>query len=88
MYVNISGYLRVPCANLDEAARKVRSHIDATGLGSTDWLNDGRLFSGHVLDAKGKPIARVSYNGRIWTGDGGPSATEIPGPYTPTPTEV
>jgi hypothetical protein len=53
----------VPVEALHEAALAVRQHIDAYGLGSSNW---GQAQA-PVQDADGKTVALISYNGRVWS---------------------
>lgn len=44
------------------AASKLYCELrDESGLGSSQWPD------AEVLDADGKPAARISYNGRVWS---------------------
>lgn len=53
----------VAVSSLREAASRCESYRDEHGLGSRDW-------SGGDVKLNGKLVARVSYNGRVWTLDG------------------
>lgn len=56
----------VPVASLVEASQVVSSHIWRKGnpIPSSRWCGGN---AGLVIDETGKKIARVSYNGRVWT---------------------
>ncbi|GAG83493.1 unnamed protein product [marine sediment metagenome] len=56
----------VKVKSFKEASNVCRKFISRNELGSGNW--DG----GDILDDKGKKIARVSYNGRVWTLDDRP----------------
>ena len=51
-----------PVADLAAASRAVRSFISSHGLGASTWAG-GDVRAG---SSKGDPVARVSYNGRVW----------------------
>jgi hypothetical protein len=51
---------RVPVASFEEAARACGRYIAENGLGNGNWTG------GKITDARGKVIAKVSYNGRVW----------------------
>ncbi len=57
---------RVACAGLADASRICREFIARNELGSGNWTG------GQITDATGKPIARVSFNGRVWDAAGWP----------------
>lgn len=64
----------VPCSTIHEASKIVRSWIEQkdieTGdMGSSRWCNKS---NGNIYDYKGKIVARVSYNGRLWDKKGNP----------------
>ena len=50
--------------SLEEASQIVRADIDATGVGSSEWYEHGKT-QGTIWE-KGKKVAHISYNGRIW----------------------
>lgn len=50
----------VEVADFEEASQVCREYIDANGLGAGNWTG------GLVLGADGSPVAKVSYNGRVW----------------------
>ena len=54
----------VPVKDIDEAKLKVREFIDQHNLGSGNW-------SGGQIYKDGKPIAHISFNGRVWEGEVG-----------------
>jgi len=54
----------VGVATLAAASRAVREYLDGNNLGFSGW----GLESADVRNAANRTIARVSYNGRIWTG--------------------
>lgn len=68
---------RVPVASLDDAARAVRTYIERNGLGG------GNFPAAPVTDARGRRVATVSFNGRVWGLDGNPIETPVPGVVTP-----
>jgi hypothetical protein len=51
-------------ADLEEASRACRAYVEYLNLGGGNWSG------GLVVDAKGKAVARVSYNGRVWPPEG------------------
>ena len=53
---------RIVCASAQEASARWCEMRDKSGLGVSDIGNGG-----NVLDDNGKRIARVSYNGRVWS---------------------
>lgn len=53
-------------ATLEIASRVVRAYILDNNLGSSDFAG------GEVIDSNGVYIARISYNGRIWTKENDP----------------
>ena len=54
----------VNVTSLNDASRKVQQFISATNAGGGNWAG------GEVRDARGKRVAYVSYNGRVWTSSG------------------
>lgn len=60
----------VKVATITEAAQRCREYIVKHNLGGGNWI-------GGEISENGKIIARVSYNGRIWTPD-------LTTPYTET----
>lgn len=72
VYVSTRPVTREKVSTLREASERVRAYIQKHALGASQWCGTG---AGMVL-ADGKPIARVSYNGRVWSADG--KDTEIP----------
>lgn len=64
--------------SLGEASAVARQYIDEHGLGGGNWSG------GTVKNKQGKVVARVSYNGRVWTGEGiEPWAIEKRAPRAP-----
>lgn len=57
---------RVPVASSEDASRKMQAFIRANNLGASELGRD----CGVVRDAKGAVVARISYNGRVWTPSG------------------
>lgn len=57
---------RVPVASLDDASRTVRAYIERNGLGG------GNFPMAAVTDERGRKVAEVSYNSRVWGLDGKP----------------
>lgn len=55
----------VAVSSLKEASARVQEFLEEHDLGSGNWTG------GDVVDASGKKIARISFNGRAW----------MPGPY-------
>jgi hypothetical protein len=53
----------VAVATLDEAASACRAFIDEHDIGAGNW-------TGGEVQRDGEPVARVSYNGRVWLPDG------------------
>ena len=58
--------LRVPVASADMASALLTAYRDKYGIGASD-MNDG---SGNVIAEDGTLVARVLYNGRVWTPEG------------------
>ncbi len=67
---------RVQVASYVEASKAVRTYIQAYALGGGNW-------TGGELSLDGKPVAHVSYNGRVWEGARGVNNT--PCLYDPRP---
>ena len=59
--VNIPEQL-APVKSISEARDKVMQFISEFDLGSGNWSG------GQIFDTEGKPIAFISYNGRVWEG--------------------
>jgi hypothetical protein len=55
----------LPIEKIEDATAVCRAYINATGLGGGNW-------TGGTVSVDGIPVARVSYNGRIWNMDGTP----------------
>jgi len=53
-----------PVASIKEASEAYRAAIDALGIGGS------QTPSCTILDGSGAPWGHVSYNGRVWLGDG------------------
>ncbi len=53
----------VEVADLDEASRVCRAYIVEHDLGSGNWTG------GEVRSDLNEVVARISFNGRVWTGD-------------------
>lgn len=49
-----------------EASKAVRADIEARGIGSNEWSWD----RAGVISVGKRPVAKVSYNGRVWDQDG------------------
>jgi hypothetical protein len=64
-----------PVASLCQASRALQEFISQHDLGAGNLLY-GDTGTGTVRDGKGKVVARVSYNGRVW--GPGKNAPEIP----------
>jgi len=62
--VRIAPKTWVNVATLADASRAVRGYLDSNGLGFSGWGQE----SAPVTNGSKKTIARVSYNGRVWTG--------------------
>ena len=56
----------VPVASADEASAIWWHFVQANALGASDLKRD----SGHIYSNDKQLVARVSYNGRVWTPDG------------------
>lgn len=68
----------VPVNSLGEASSMARQYIAEHDLGGGNWSG------GAVKNKQGKVVARVSYNGRVWTGEGiDPWAIEKRAPRAP-----
>lgn len=69
VYVAFRGLrLHLRVANLEEASRCLAAQRDRGGYGASAMLPG----CGDVRDERGELVARVSYNGRIWTPEGEP----------------
>src|ERR1700733_5271536 len=64
----------IPVCSADEASLVVRAFIDGNGFGSSELKSS----CGEILSNEGALVARVSYNGRVWTPDG-QLLQELPG---------
>lgn len=53
----------VPVKTFREASDACMKFIEDNDLGSGNW------YGGEIYDDKGKIIAHVSYNGRVWEGE-------------------
>jgi len=54
----------VAVGSLAEASKVVREDIEARNMGSIEW---SEYEAGAVYEGEGaKPVARISYNGRVW----------------------
>jgi hypothetical protein len=65
----------VPVSSFEEASRVCQAYIGKHELGGGNWTG------GAIYDGRGKQIAYVSYNGRVWPGKASewkPGAKEIP----------
>jgi len=72
--VSAPPFQAVKVATLAEAADRVRQFVKGTGIGCGNF---GRNC-GNVLCAAGdRIVARVSYNGRVWTPAQWPEAVEL-----------
>lgn len=60
MLIMIHRNKRTPVKSLAEAAAIYSAARDKAGLGASKWMD------ATVTDDTGKPVARISYNGRIW----------------------
>ncbi|AOG03400.1 hypothetical protein [Bosea sp. RAC05] len=56
--------MRKPVVNFIEASRVCRKYIDDNDLSSRNWSG------GDVHDRSGALVAKVSYNGKVWTPEG------------------
>lgn len=72
MRLFIEGRLSREVATLQEASVRYEAVRDESGEGASTFPD------GDVLDADGRSIARISYNGRVWP----------PGPYDPAATPL
>lgn len=70
LYLSADGCptLWVLVASADMASAMLAAYRDKYGIGASD-MNDG---CGNILAEDGALVARVSYNGRVWTPDGTP----------------
>src|SRR5687767_5687783 len=55
---------KVPVASIEQASEVCQAYIVEHQLGGGNWAG------GEITDSKGKKIAEVSYNGRVWKPDG------------------
>jgi len=67
---------KVPVPSLADASRVALAYIDRNRLGGGNWRE------AVVRDARERVVARVSYNGRLWSPDGAPmdAAGNVTGP--------
>ena len=63
---------KVSVPTLQAAARVALDYIARHDLGGGNWIG------GQVFDAKGRQVAHVSYNGRIWAHECGTVEHELP----------
>jgi hypothetical protein len=57
--IEVAAY-RVQVATIEDAGKEVRAFIAEFDLGGGNWTG------GDVMDASGKVVARIEYNGRVW----------------------
>ena len=57
--------VKVPVSTADEASAIFTRYRDQHGLGASDLLER----SGNIYASDGTLVAKVSYNGRVWTPD-------------------
>lgn len=58
--VYLTGSKSVAVPDLAAASEACCDYRDKSGVGSSRWRG------GLVIDSTGTPVARVSYNGRVW----------------------
>lgn len=69
-YVEVDPEVIVEVKDYAEASKSVRLYIERTGMGSTEWYGLSPTIGRITFGSKsGKAVARVSYNGRVWTPD-------------------
>lgn len=73
MTLKIGSRKPVQVATFAEASAHYEEIRDRSGLGAS------RLPFGDVLDEAGKPVAVVSYNGRVWATENDPRTRYTPG---------
>lgn len=54
-----------------------RARAECVAYRDVHQLGGGHWAGGQVYDASGNRVAQISYNGRVWTPEGWPLATEI-----------
>jgi hypothetical protein len=54
------GWVHVP--SFEAASAAISAERDRLGVGASAWERD----TGNVVDAQGRLVAHISYNGRIW----------------------
>lgn len=69
MVVKVWNKTFIPVSDFQQASEIVRNFIEDNGHGSSDWCNKS---NGNIYNHKGKVVAKISYNGRIWDKDGKP----------------
>ena len=67
--------------SLGEASLACRDYINSHGLGSGNWTG------GEVMEKDGAQVARISYNGRVWTAAEA-VATPAQGPASKSPAKA
>lgn len=67
MILRMKGWADHPVDGHADASRLYEARRDASGEGASTFDD------GHIVDAEGREVARISYNGRVWA----------PGPYDP-----
>ena len=55
------GFRDVPVESLSDAVRTCRGFIEENGLGGGNWGPDAG-----IVKQNGNPVAKISYNGRVW----------------------
>lgn len=74
MYVEVDKKLpSIRCESYADASKICRSYIERENFGASEW-NGGRISNsaekgrGRIRSNSGKILARVSYNGKVWSG--------------------
>ena len=66
LHLNLSTRLTpkasMECKDLTDASAQLQRHRDKNGYGASDM----HAKYGNVTDEKGKAVACISYNGRVW----------------------
>ncbi|UGY15185.1 hypothetical protein HAP48_0042785 [Bradyrhizobium septentrionale] len=68
MKVYLTRTKAVTVADYPAASKAVRAFIEKGDLGAGCGSSLEAFTGGNIVDGKGKMIAHVSYNGRVWPG--------------------
>jgi hypothetical protein len=83
VYLAASGCaaLKIPIQSADMASAMFQQYRDRNGIGASDMKPD----CGSIFANDGTLVAKVSYNGRVWSPQGKLLQEPLPLPVTPSP---